>query len=323
MFISVLICTRDRAERLGQVLSSLLRHGNLESQDWEVLVVESSTDRTGEVCEEFRLKFPRHFRFVREERLGKSIALNTAIAAARGDVLAFIDDDVICASDYVEGIRSVFDTQTADAVQGRVLLECEGGWPDWLGGTYALMADVRDYGPEVIDLDGTLCGTNMIVRANVFKKVGGFATELGPGSAVGMWEDTEISLRIRKAGFRTIYAPQILVYHPWSQTRLTRSFIRKRYFDEGRAQAYYADLPTPLFRFGLYVVKEILRQEAAAIWHLCAGHPAAALGCQCEARSQAGLFWQHWLFKRGVPRRLSESLTSCNEATKRESPVAI
>jgi GT2 family glycosyltransferase len=156
----------------------------------------------------------------------------------------------------------------------------------------------------VIDLDGTLCGTNMVVRAGVFQKTGGFAPELGPGG-IGVYEDTEISLRMRQAGCRLIYAPQIMVRHQWARDRLTKSFLRTRFFLHGRVYAYSEPLPVSLFRFGLYVVKETIAQELAAIWHRCAGRPALALRCQNEARTHAGLFWQHWLFKRGVPRRWS------------------
>src|SRR5713101_4634103 len=199
MFISVVICTRNRADSLRETLESLFCTGNVEAPDWEALVVESSTDHTGEICREFRQRFPEHFRFLTEKKLGKSNALNTAIGSAKGDILAFTDDDVLCAPDYIQAIRTVFTTYSPDAAQGRVLLDCEGGWPEWLGmGHIALMADFRDFGDEVIDLDTTLCGTNMIVRAEVFPTVGGFASELGP-SGVGMWEDTEISLRMRQA----------------------------------------------------------------------------------------------------------------------------
>jgi glycosyltransferase involved in cell wall biosynthesis len=310
MFVSILICTRNRANSLRRTLDSFFCAGNLESPNWEVLVVESSTDHTGEVCLEFQQRFPQHFRFLTERKLGKSNALNTAIAAAKGDILAFTDDDVLCTPDYIQGIRTVFSLHAADAAQGRVLLDCEGGWPEWLDKTYlALMADFRDCGDQVIDLDGTLFGVNMVVRAEVFQKIGGFAPELGPGG-IGVWEDTEISLRMRQAGCRLLYAPQILVRHQWPRDRLTKSFIRKRFFLQGRVFAYYDPLPVSVFRFGLYVVKESILKEVAAIWHRCAGRPALALRCQCDARSQAGFFWQHWLFKRGISRRLSGDLMS-------------
>jgi glycosyltransferase involved in cell wall biosynthesis len=318
MFISVVICTRNRADSFRRTLESLLSPGNLESPDWEVLVMESSKDHTAEICREFQQRFPKHFRFLTEKKLGKCNALNTALAEAKGDVLAFTDDDVLCAPDYIQGIHTVFTSCSADAAQGRVLLDCEGGWPEWLDASYAGMADFRDCGDELIELDGTLFGVNMVVRADVFQKIGGFAPELGPGG-IGVWEDTEISLRMRHAGCRMVYAPQILVRHQWARGRLTKSFLRKRFFGQGRVLAYYEALPVSLFRFGLYVVKETIFQEALSIWHLCAGHPVAGLRCQFEARSHAGLFWQHWLFKRGVPRTFSGNLLI---PRKGGSPVA-
>jgi GT2 family glycosyltransferase len=298
---------------LRQALESFFCSSNLKLPNWEVLVVETSTDHTVKVCLEFQQRFPEHFRFLTEKKLGKSNALNTAIRVAKGDVLAFTDDDVLCEPNYIQGIKTVFSSYSADAAQGRVLLDCEGGWPKWLGTNYlAMMADFRDYGDKVIDLVGTLCGTNMVVRAEVFERVGGFAPELGPGG-LGMWEDTEISLRIRQAGYRIVYAPQILLRHPWSRERLTKSFLRSRYFGEGRAQAYYEPLPVSLLRFGLYVMKETILQETAAVWHRGIGRSETALTCQCRARSHAGFFWQHLLFRRGVPRKLSECPLSSSE----------
>ena len=305
MFISVVICTRNRADDLRRAVSSILSGGNLEQSDWELLVVETSSDETPELCREFQRRFPDHFRFITEKKLGKSNALNTAIAEARGDVLAFTDDDILCSSDYIESIRTVFTTYSADAAQGRVLLDCEGGWPAWLDrDNLGMMADLRDWGEDLTEFKGTLCGTNMIVRANVFERSGGFAPELGPGG-IGMWEDTEVSLRMRQAGCEMIYAPQILVRHQWPKTRLTKSFLRSRFFGQGRAEAFYAPLPVSFFRFGLYVAKQTLVKELASLWYLATGRPAQALRCQCDARSHAGFLWQHRLFRQGVQRELS------------------
>lgn len=302
MFISVLISTRNRAESLRLTLDSLFVPTNLQSPEWEAVVVDNdSVDHTAQVCRDFRERFVGHFRFVVEKKHGKSNALNSAIAAARGDILAFTDDDVRCAPDYLESIRTVFGQHMADAVQGRVLLECEGGHPEWLDRYLGLTVGWRDDGEEVADLNGTLCGTNMVLRADVFRKINGFLPQLGPG-VIGLGEETELNLRMRKAGCRLLYAPQILIWHRLPRKRLTRAFIRQRFFQQGRAHAYYVRLPASLLRFGLWVVKETIVNEVAAIGQLCAGRPALALRSQCEARSHAGFFWQHWLFTRGARR---------------------
>lgn len=323
MFITVIICTRNRAEDLRRVLGSLFCPGNLESPDWEMLVVETSSDHTRQICQEYQQRFPNHFRFLTERKIGKSHALNSAIAAAKGDVLAFTDDDVLCPPDYIRSIRAVFGSSSVDAAQGRVLLDFEKGWPSWLErGHMAMMADFQDWGEEVSEFHGTLCGTNMIVRAQVFQKVGGYSPELGPGG-LGMWEDTEISLRMRRAGCRMIYAPQIVLRHQWRKERLTKALLRRRFFGQGRAEAFYTPLRVSLLRFGLYVAKETVLNETAALWLLATGHPDRALRRQCDARSYAGFFWQHWLFRRGVPRTLTGKLALGTEASSiRQSPLA-
>src|ERR1700676_554611 len=235
MFISVIICSRNRADSLRQTLESLLSPANLELPAWETVVVDNdSDDHTAQVCRDFQEKFPKNFRFLVEKEHGKSKALNSAIAVAKGDILAFTDDDVVCAVDYIEGIHTAFTLYQADAAQGRVLVDCQGGHPDWLDRFMGLTVGWRDCGDAVLELDGTLCGVNMVVRAEVFQKIGGFSPELGP-VGTGMGEDTEVSLRMRQAGCRMIYAPQILIHHRLAKETLTKSHFRKRFFCQGRA----------------------------------------------------------------------------------------
>jgi glucosyl-dolichyl phosphate glucuronosyltransferase len=308
MQITVIICTRSRSQRLRRTLDSLLTAHNLKADDWNMLVVDNaSTDDTQRVCREFERRFPLHFRLVAQQKPGKSNALNTAIAAAQGDVLAFTDDDVFCDPGYLGSIRALFDQESVDAAQGRILLECEDGWPAWLDQGLALSFGHRDCGSEVSDLVGTLDGCNTIVRAEVFRRIGGFCPQLGPG-AIGLGEDTEFSLRMRRYGLRQVYAPDIVVRHQLSKRRVTKSALRKRFFQNGRATAYYEGLPVSLPRFALYLMKESLSKELAAAWHSCRGRVGQALRCQCELHQQAGLFWQHHRFSVGVPRQLSTDL---------------
>jgi glucosyl-dolichyl phosphate glucuronosyltransferase len=305
MLISVLICSRDRAEGLRRTLDALLCPENLKIKDWDIVVVDNdSQDHTAQICRDFKARFPDHFDFCHEKRHGKSNALNAGIAIAKGDVIAFTDDDVTCAPDYLESIRTVFSQYPVDAVQGRNLLECEGGHPVWLDRFLGLTIGWRDDADELSDLQGTLCGSNMVLKAEVLKKVGGFLPDLGPG-AIGLGEETELSLRIRAAGYRLAFAPQILTQHHLPKKRLTKEFIRRRFYQQGRAGAYFEPLPAPLYRFGLYVVKETIVQEFAALWHSLSGRHAQALRCQCEARSHAGFFRQHYALRREAGSRSS------------------
>ena len=58
MFITVIICTRDRADSLRQTLDSLFTQSNLQCPGWETLVMDNdSEDHTGQVCRDFRERF--------------------------------------------------------------------------------------------------------------------------------------------------------------------------------------------------------------------------------------------------------------------------
>jgi glucosyl-dolichyl phosphate glucuronosyltransferase len=305
MYISVLISTRNRAASLRRTLDSLLVPSNLQAKDWELLVVDNgSTDETPTVSEEFAKQFPGLMRALVEKRAGKSLALNQAIAAARGDILALTDDDVLCAPDYIEAVRRTFSAHPADGAQGRILLDIEGGRPVWMNDFLEGIMSLRDYGAEVFEWNDNLSGCNMVVRAEVFRKVGGFSPELGAG-AIGFMEDSEFSLRMRGAGFRLIYAPEILVRHQLSRERLNKSMIVKNCFKKGRAEAYIVPLPSPLWRFGLYAMKQFAVKQARAIGHALSGRPDAAMYDLCERNQLLGFFWQHWKFSRGVSRNLS------------------
>ena len=270
-------------------------------------MVTRDEEKSLAVCRRFQNQYSTHFRFLVQPGAGKSEALNLGIAEARGELIALTDDDVIVAPDYIGGVLDTFRGHPFDGAQGRIFLECPGGLPKWMSSQHAKFMSRRDFGEQIQAFHETLTGTNMVVRAEIARAVGGFALELGAGTSVGFAEDTEFSIRLEKAGYRFIYAPQIVVRHQLPRHRLTRSFFRHRYFRLGRSHAYYeAFPPVALWRFGLYVAKNWIFREAQAFWYRFANQPAKALDFQCEARLQAGFFLQHLLFFFGTPRRLTQ-----------------
>lgn len=308
MKVTVLIATRNRSEGLRRTLESLFTESNLRLDGWEVVVVFDAVvdDGTREVCQIFRSKYPDRLRYFAQPKEGKSNALNLGIAAARGEVLALTDDDVICAPDYISGVQNVFAHYPVDAAQGRIFLDCEGGLPAWVSEELRCFMSSCDLGEQILSpFKRNLFGTNMAVRTEAARAVGGFSPELGAGATVGFAEDTEFSMKLHWAGYRIIYAPQIVVHHQLPAQRMTRSFFRTRYYRMGRSRAYYQPYPTPLWRFGVYAVKNWVVSDFRSWWLRWHGRPAEALDCQCHARKGAGFFWQHVLFWRGVPRQLS------------------
>jgi glycosyltransferase involved in cell wall biosynthesis len=305
MFISVLICTRNRAASLRITLESLLCPSNLQEENWELMIVDNcSTDHTAKICQEFASKFPKHVRLLVEKSVGKSRAMNTAIVAARGDLLALTDDDVLCAPDYIRGIRTTFAGHPTDSAQGRIVLDFEGGRPEWMNDFLDGIMSSRDFGMDVFEWKDNLTTCNMVVRAEVFHKVGGFSPELGPG-ATGFMDDSEFSMKMRRAGFRSIYAPQIFVNHRFSRERLSKSAVLKSCFRKGRSEAYFVSPPAPMWRFTFYVAKQLAIKQFLALSHRLRGRPAAAMSNRCECRQLVGFFWGHWRLNRGTGRKLS------------------
>jgi glycosyltransferase involved in cell wall biosynthesis len=304
MFISVLICTRNRAASLKITLESLLCPSNLQDENWELLIVDNcSIDNTSNICREFAGKFPKHVRLLAEKSVGKSRAMNTAIAAAKGDLLALTDDDVQCAPDYIQGIRTTFSEHPTDSAQGRIVLDFESGRPEWMNDFLDGIMSSRDFGMDIFEWKDNLTTCNMVVRAEVFHKVGGFSPELGPG-ATGFMDDSEFSMRMRRAGFRSIYGPQIFVRHRISRERLSKSAVLKSCFRKGRSEAYFVSPPVPMWRFTLYVAKQFAIKQFLALSRRLRSRPAEAMSSRCECRHLVGFLWEHWRLSRGTGRKV-------------------
>jgi glycosyltransferase involved in cell wall biosynthesis len=242
MNISVILCTLNRCELLAKALESLAVSQLPESTDWEVLVIDNnSTDRTRQVVEDFRRQHPAHFRYVFEPTPGKSHALNRGIQEARGDVLAFADDDATAAPGWLQNLTAnLHDGEWAGAA-GRVLPEQTTQFPSWVPqherhGLSPLV--VFDPNLEAGPLHEAPFGVNMAFHKTIFAKYGGFRTDLGPGlgkNIPGKAEDSEFGQRLLAAGEHLRYEPAALVYHPISPGRMKKRFFLNWWFDKGRS----------------------------------------------------------------------------------------
>src|SRR6266481_8463227 len=107
MKVTVIVCTHNHCQILAKALESLAASTLPSSVEWEVLVVDNnSNDRTREVVEEYCRRFPGHFCYLFVSQPGKSHALNAGIRGARGDVLAFTDDDVTVEPKWLQNLTA-------------------------------------------------------------------------------------------------------------------------------------------------------------------------------------------------------------------------
>ena len=218
MQLSIVIATHDRAESLNRLIASLVPQ--IREGDHEIFIADNGTPLPSLVtCDDFPLTH------IHDVRPGKCRVQNRAIAAARGTIIACLDDDVAVAPAYVAQVIAFFmNYPEFAAMRGRILAARD---PSIAAGAMAPYLDlpIADNGDQVIEVRGVL-GANMAFRAEALRQACPFDERLGPGAA-GHEEETEMSQRLRRTGYRIGYAPDALVYHEVNAARADRTrFIR-------------------------------------------------------------------------------------------------
>lgn len=208
--------------------------------EWEVLVVDNnSTDQTQAVVEDFRRRYPGRFRYLKESQQGLCHARNSGVREARGNVLAFMDDDVTVDSTWMWNLTSgLLDSEWAGA-GGRIFPLWASPIPNWLSteGRKALAPYVAfDLGPEAGPLTEPPFGANMAFRKKMFEKYGGFRTDLDRcGGGMLSNGDTEFGRRLLVGGERLRYEPSAVVNHPVTADRAQKRYVLGWEFGKGRA----------------------------------------------------------------------------------------
>lgn len=241
MKLSVILCTYNRSKRLKTALESIAASGLPAGAEWEVIVVDNnSTDDTREVIGNFCLSHPR-FRYVFEVEQGLSNARNRGIREARGEVVAFADDDVSVDPGWLYQLTRQLDDPKWAGAGGRIRPQRTLELPHWvrLEGAFSMggaVAALFDRGDKPCELHEPPYGTNMAYRKTMFAKHGYFRTDLGrnSNSMIGK-EDTEFGERLLSCGEHLWYAPSALVYHPILPERLNKKYFLAWWFGCGQS----------------------------------------------------------------------------------------
>jgi glucosyl-dolichyl phosphate glucuronosyltransferase len=254
MNITVILCTYNRAHRICAALESVLASVLSPGGEWEVLVVDNnSKDQTRAAVNEFCLRFPGRVRYLFEAQQGLSNARNAGIREARGEIIAFTDDDVTMEPAWLQNLTASLHDGPWVGAGGRILPPKDFTPPDWLtldggamdsSGVLALF----DLGTVPGELKKAPFGANMTFRKSVFEKYGGFRPDLGRcGNSLISNEDTEFGERLMVAGERFRYQPSAVVYHPVTKERLCKKYFLAWWFAHGRAMFRQAGKRPPVW----------------------------------------------------------------------------
>jgi glucosyl-dolichyl phosphate glucuronosyltransferase len=177
---------------------------------------------------------------------GLSDARNTGIRIARGDVVAFLDDDAAAAPDWAEHLLDAYRDADVIGVGGWVRPDWRAPRPAWLPEEFLWVLGCSYTGlPSCRASVRNPIGANMSFRRAVFEDVGGFDTGTGRvGADAAGCEETEFSIRACQGtpGARIVLEPAAVCHHAVPADRLTRRYFRRRCAAEGRSKAVVSTL---------------------------------------------------------------------------------
>jgi glycosyltransferase involved in cell wall biosynthesis len=207
MDISLIIGTRDRCQQLVRCLQSV--RGITFERPWELIVVDNgSLDETAAIVRQFIGTAGVSATYVFEPKLGKSNALNTAITIARGQILAFTDDDCYPAPDFLSRVWSAFVDPSVGYITGRIMLHDPTDYPVTINETTLPLT----FPARSLVTVGAVQGANMAFRRRILTDIGGFDPVFGPGTQF-VSEDLDVAGRASAAGWKGRYCPEVIVSH--------------------------------------------------------------------------------------------------------------
>lgn len=224
-FVSVVIPTHDRPDRIQSCLRTLLA---LDYPNYEIVVVDNapSSPATAQFIKETYQQEPR-VRYVCEKRIGGSWARNCGILAARGEIVAFADDDIVVDIHWLtEMVKAFGAADNVACVTGLLLpLELETPAQFWIEefggfskGFQRRLFDMKKNHPRTrlhpysAGQFGT--GACMAFKAAFLHSAGGFDPALGPGTPARGGEDLTLFFEAIVRGHTLVYEPAAVAYHP-------------------------------------------------------------------------------------------------------------
>lgn len=230
MLVSIIICTRNRAKFLSLCLDSIASSIRFvpDSSNCEIILVNNgSTDDTLSVVDQWSSANPDiSLRVISEQKVGLSNARNTGMAAARGDIFIWTDDDCRMAPQYIIKALDYDAKDTAPVIRGGRI---ELGDKDDLPLTIKTSDQIArwskaDRSARVTSLCGSISGANIVVRRSVVDLLGPCDVRLGAGTRISGSEDTDYLCRAYTEGVIIEYVPDLVVFH----------FHGRRTKDQGR-----------------------------------------------------------------------------------------
>lgn len=277
MRISAIVPTHNRSASLVGTLNSLCQQ-SLPAEQYEIVVVDNaSSDDTPKVIQAWlqsdqAIASGISISYVHEGRLGLHFARHAGVRSAKGDILAFTDDDAVVDVHWLEALLDPYASPRVGCVGGKILPRWLADPPAWLMPYATGNLSLLDLGKEKISLDWPgIFGCNLSVRKSVLYEVGGF----NPDSFGDTWlgdGETGLLCKVMDAKYEIVYTPDAVVWHVIPQQRLTLRYLKSRRANQGACDAYayyrtYRSRKRHLLHKSAAMLVCALRAKARALVH--------------------------------------------------------
>lgn len=210
--ISVVICTRNRPDVLPLAVQSVLADAPADGSVEVVVIDQSDSDASSLALAPLRTTDQR-LRYLRETSVGAAAARNAGAWAARGHLIAFMDDDCTSEPGWLAAIKATFaahpDVGVIFGYVGCMDYDHAAGYVTVFEATDGLLTHRRMLrGSSYWGLSA-----NMAVRRSAWERIGPFEETLGAGTARKSGEEMDYALRAVRRGVNIYHAAQARVIH--------------------------------------------------------------------------------------------------------------
>ena len=253
--VSIVICTYNRPILLKSTLQSVVNLDFAPDQ-FEVIVIDNGRDNQSP---DVFASINRHARcrmsYAKEEKVGLSRARNKGIVLARGEIVAFLDDDELVPTNWLKELIRPYDSDERIACVGGKIIPVfpDNKYPTWYSKDIQGFFGGVDHGEQIHEVNFPqeyIGGGNMSFNRQLILESGMFNVRLGIiGASSYSGEENELALRIRNKGFKVLYTPFAVTYHLIERERISKQFFHKRLFQSGKSEIMYnpTNQGSPLF----------------------------------------------------------------------------